>query len=238
MIAHRLSTVVGADEIIVLDEGQIVERGTPCRTPRAGRALCRDVEPPARGRGSAREAAPCRRGRARRQPSPPASARRPSRRLIAPVGRRPNRKTASRPNVHPQLDQEANLAPIHTEGYPFIGGSRWSRSSCSGSRSPLGWIGVILTSGAPISSAIRRASTPSARASWSRPPTAASSQVALALAAARTRNGHRADDAHLDLHECLRRAREPRPAARRSRRNRLPGRQVPQRRSRQGERGQ
>ena len=28
MIAHRLSTVVGADKIIVLDDGQIAEQGT------------------------------------------------------------------------------------------------------------------------------------------------------------------------------------------------------------------
>ena len=34
VIAHRLSTVVEADEIIVLQDGSIAERGTPCRADR------------------------------------------------------------------------------------------------------------------------------------------------------------------------------------------------------------
>ena len=43
VIAHRLSTVVDADQILVLEAGGIVERGTHRRTARPRRPLCDDV---------------------------------------------------------------------------------------------------------------------------------------------------------------------------------------------------
>ena len=36
MIAHRLSTVVGADQIVVLDQGRVAERGTHAELLEAG----------------------------------------------------------------------------------------------------------------------------------------------------------------------------------------------------------
>ena len=62
VIAHRLSTVVDAHQILVMEAGRIVERGTPRRARRPGRPLRRDVAAAAkqqRGRGgvSAKSAA-------------------------------------------------------------------------------------------------------------------------------------------------------------------------------------
>ena len=51
VIAHRLSTVVDAHQIVVLEQGRIVERGTHAELLARGRALCADVAAAAGGRG-------------------------------------------------------------------------------------------------------------------------------------------------------------------------------------------
>ncbi len=49
VIAHRLSTVIGADEIIVLQDGADRRARQACRAAGRARPLRRDVGPPARG---------------------------------------------------------------------------------------------------------------------------------------------------------------------------------------------
>ncbi len=80
VIAHRLSTVVDADEILVLDHGEIVERGRHAELVAHGRPLCLDVEQAEGSRRGAREADGGRdrsrrqpRGRPRNCPNPPRS---------------------------------------------------------------------------------------------------------------------------------------------------------------------
>ena len=57
VIAHRLSTVVDADEILVLDKGVIAERGTHEALLARNGIYAALVESPARGRCGARNAA-------------------------------------------------------------------------------------------------------------------------------------------------------------------------------------
>ena len=47
-IAHRLSTIAAMDRLIIMDQGRIVEEGTPPVSARQGRHLRRPVEPPER----------------------------------------------------------------------------------------------------------------------------------------------------------------------------------------------
>ena len=61
VIAHRLSTVVDAHQILVMEAGRILERGTHAELRGRGRPLCRDVAAAAeqqRGGGGDRAAEP------------------------------------------------------------------------------------------------------------------------------------------------------------------------------------
>jgi ABC-type bacteriocin/lantibiotic exporter with double-glycine peptidase domain len=49
VIAHRLSTVMSAEAIVVMERGRIIERGTHARVARAGRPLQAALRPPVQG---------------------------------------------------------------------------------------------------------------------------------------------------------------------------------------------
>ena len=137
VIAHRLSTIVGADEIIVLDDGRDRRARHASRAAAQGRALRQHVEPPARGR----------RRRARSSPASPRTRRAPNRNPppvdddLAP--RRPRRNSIAPMSIINSI--RSQLAPIHPQGYPFIGGFALASLILFWLWTPLGWIGTLAT---------------------------------------------------------------------------------------------
>ena len=141
VIAHRLSTVVNADSIIVLQDGAIAEQGTHGELHRPARALCRDVGAPARGRRDRRAAAAHARG----------GARLPAARASCPTRRRNSRSRAwPRRERHclraaddPNSVREA-IPDVHREGWPFIAATLVLAIVFGYLFTPLFWLLLIL----------------------------------------------------------------------------------------------
>ena len=141
VIAHRLSTVVHADNIIVLDQGVIVERGHASRAVGQRRTLCEPLGAPARGGRGARAARQgCRRGGFAGIAGGRASRRRSAGLNLSPSSKR------SMNDKHSILDSILGaFVPIHPDGYKFVFGAALATLLLFAVFPPLGWIGAIAT---------------------------------------------------------------------------------------------
>ena len=141
VIAHRLSTVVHADNIIVLDQGVIVERGThPELLARGG--LYASLWARQREADEARERLAKVAGE---EVVAGIAGGRASRRRSAGLNLSPGSKRSMN-DKHSILDSILGaFVPIHPDGYKFVFGAALATLLLFAVFPPLGWIGAIAT---------------------------------------------------------------------------------------------
>ena len=195
------------------------------------RTLRQHVEPAARGRGGAREARPRRRGPGGAKSQSAAGRRTTSR-------RRRLRSSRLRSDMSVVNSIRSQLAPIHPQGYPFVGGFALASLILFFLWTPLGWIGTLATAWCAYFFRDPVRVTPLREGLVVAP---ADGRVSLVVNAVPPRGigaERSAVAAHFDLHERVRLSREPHPGLRTDRADGLPRREIHQRRPRQGERRQ
>ena len=167
VIAHRLSTIVGADEIIVLDQGVIAERGTHHQL-----LLKNGLYASMWNRQ--REAEEAREKLARVEQEKAAPNRNPppvDDPAICGGGSASRCFSRGRGDTSMSFVNSirSQLAPIHPEGYPFIGGFALASLVLFWLWPPLGWLGTILTLWCAYFFRDPVRVTPIADGSWSSP---------------------------------------------------------------------